>query len=403
MQFLLVFVVILLTIYILCLIGLMGGFARLRQRLRHLPLNSEAALPLVSVVVAARNEAHNLPRLLSCLAAQDYPREKYEVIIVDDRSTDATNEILASAAHRYDFLKVLHVNDILPGFAPKKRALDLGIRTARGEIILLTDADCSPPPTWTKEMARAYRDKTNIVLGYSPYRFDVPLPRLVEGMLALDYFSTAAVAAASTGWQHPLPATGTNLSYRRESFLAHGGFEKIKHWISGDDDLFVHNAAAEGWGRFAYALTREAFVPAAGPTSFRQFFHQRTRYASKGKGYAPWVTFLLVAVYLLNVLIAGSTFAVLAGYVELFVPLVSVWGIKSAVELLFLFQVASVFGERKLLWFFLPTALLHSIYVSVFGLLGLIGTFKWKGDAYEKRTVESTSEVLTQPPPRSFV
>lgn len=374
----------LLGFYCLALLVLMAGFSRLRRQAIAHPDISPDLLPSVSIVVAARNEEQNLPQLVHCLLAQQYPPEKLEMIVVDDRSEDRSWEILEKAKESDARLKPLRITDLLPGFAPKKRALDMGIRAASGDIILLTDADCTPPPGWAKSMVDRYQGETNVVLGYSPYRYDRPAASLLKGMLSLDYFSLAAVAAASTGWNRPLTATGTNLSYRRDAFLRANGFEAIKQYVSGDDDLFVHRAAEERWGKFSFALVPESFVPAAAPRTLRQFMNQRARYASKGRDYEMKVTAGLVAVYLLNVSLTVGIVGALAGTAGWVLPVAVVWGVKSLFEFSFLSRVASTFGEQRLLRYYLPAALVHPFYVTIFGCAGLLGRFQWKGGDFGK-------------------
>jgi cellulose synthase/poly-beta-1,6-N-acetylglucosamine synthase-like glycosyltransferase len=369
------------VLYAAALMILRGGLRKLSAQIPQ--EESTSVLPSVSIIVAARNEAHNLPRLLSSLMQQDYPPEKLEFIIVDDRSDDGTWSLLEEAARQHQQLRPLRVSDLQPGFAPKKRALDLAIRSARGEIILLTDADCTPPPSWTKAMVQYYRDGVAGVVGYSPYRFDRPLPRLLQGMLSLDYFSLFAVAAASSGYGRTLTASGTNFSYRRQVFLDAGGFESIKHWISGDDDLFLHEVQRNGLGRFVFALDPGAFVPAAAPASWRQFWHQRIRYASKGRQYGLAMTTGLVAVYLFNLFLVGAVFLGIVGSRDLLLTGGALWVAKALFEASFLSHAAMLFREESLLRFFIPTAIVHPFYITLFGLLGLLGSFQWKGETYE--------------------
>jgi cellulose synthase/poly-beta-1,6-N-acetylglucosamine synthase-like glycosyltransferase len=385
------------TVFLFILIGLAVLYAAalmiLRGGLRKLSTRapqgeSDRTLPTVSIVVAARNEAHHLPRLLSCLMAQDYPPGQWEIIIVDDRSDDETWSLLEEAAHRHSHIMPLRVTDLLPEIAPKKRALDLAIRSAKGEIILLTDADCTPPPTWARTMAQYYQDGVVGVVGYSPYRFDLPMPALLKGMLALDYFSLFAVAAASSGYGRTLTASGTNFSYRKQVYLDAGGFESIKQWISGDDDLFLHEVQQKQLGRFAFALDPRAYVPAAAPTGWRQFWNQRIRYASKGKQYGFGMTAGLVAVYLFNLLLVGGVAAVAAGdFVsdDWLLNAGALWFAKLLLEASFLSHAAELFQEQHLLRYFIPTAIVHPLYIILFGFLGLFAGFQWKGEAFEQK------------------
>ena len=198
---------ILLILYCLILSWLGAGLRRLSKSAPQFSAMAQSSsLPGISVIVAARNEANNLPRLIHCLQQQNYPADKIEFYIVDDRSVDGSWEILRQAARRNENFKVMRITDTLPDYAPKKRALDQAIRAAHGEILLLTDADCTPPPAWARTMAQYYGEGNVMVPGYSPYRFDYPTPRIVRGMLALDYFALAAVAAAAIGRGYPLTA-----------------------------------------------------------------------------------------------------------------------------------------------------------------------------------------------------
>jgi len=369
----------LLALYGIALGVLSGGFRRIRKDSDMvLPSRVSGVLPNVSIVVAARNEAENLPGLISCLSLLEYPTEKFEIIVVDDRSDDATWTILTETQHHYSNFKAFRITDRLPEYAPKKRALDTGIRAATGDIILLTDADCLPPPTWVGGMIQYYRDSIQVVPGYSPYVFRASTPALVRGLLSLENYANAAVAAASTGWGQPLTPTGTNLSYRRAAYLAAGGFEPIKTWVSGDDDLFMRHLAERKVGGFSYALDRGAHVPTFAPSSWRQFWNQRVRYGSKGRHHGPLVTLGVLAVFLLNVSLVAGAFAVLAGEASLLGPTVALWLLKALMEFSFLASCAPRFGETALLKYFPLAAILYPLYVSVFGFLGLFAKFRWK-------------------------
>ena len=341
--------------------------------------------PTVSIIVAARNEEENLPKLLRCLMTLDYPADKIEYAIVDDRSTDSTWDLLQRAHRKWPNLKIIQIAEEIPGFAPKKRALDSAIRATQGEILLLTDADCTPPEGWAKAMVRHFKEDTAIVPGYSPYRFDTPVPRLLRGILALDFFSLATVAAGSVGMGQPITAVGCNLCYRRSTYFAVDGFEKIKEWISGDDDLFLQLVGESKVGNANYALHPESFVPGAAPVSFRQFWNQRIRYASKSLYYKWQFTFSLLALYLFNLSIPVSVLLLGVGKTGLALPGLVVWLIKMGADYLFLKRCTRVFQQEHLMRYFLPTSILHPFYVSLFGALGSLMGFSWKNDDDTKK------------------
>ncbi len=344
--------------------------------------------PTVSVIIAARNEAENLPALIECLKTQNFPPEKIEFCIVDDRSEDASRQILKMAQSDFPRLKIVEIDDTLPNFATKKRALTEGVEATSGEILLFTDADCLPPPNWAKTMAGRFDANTAVVLGYSPYFFRKAVPSWLSGILSLDMFSLGAISAAGALLGKPATATGCNFSYTREAYKRVDGFERIKHWVSGDDDLMLHNIMASETGKCRFALERESFVPQRGPESFRQFWRQRLRWASKGLDYPLPVTLSLAAVYLLNLSVALLPFWIFLELASLTNLTLACLALKASGEFIFLAASARIFGEEHLLKYFPLTAAIHPLYVSVFAVLGVVLQFSWKDDKAPKTRPE---------------
>ena len=134
-----------------------------------LPVNDDPKkeLPLASVVIAARNEEENLPALLKDLTKQSYPLDKIEVIIVNDRSTDRTREILEEASQKYSFIRVVNINNKSKDMTPKKHALNQGINISKGEIIISTDADCRVGKNWVLSMVNSTIKSKGITVGFS--------------------------------------------------------------------------------------------------------------------------------------------------------------------------------------------------------------------------------------------
>jgi len=386
MQSILIAILIfLIAFYVTAMLLAKIGLRRLAKR-QALPSTSHnpGKWPKVAIIVSARNEAENLPGLIRCLTRQNYPRDKLEICIIDDRSEDASWSILRKAMAAHPSLRALRIDDELPYFAPKKRALDRGILQTRGEILLFTDADCRPKPSWVQSMVSFYDSDTVAVAGYSPLYYRRPVPRLIEGMLSLDMFAISAVAAASIGLGRPLTAAGGNLSYRRQTYFAAGGFEPIGQWISGDDDLFIQQIARKHLGTYAFATHPDAFSPTEAPRNWQEFHHQRIRYASKSRHYHPAMIAALVAVYLLNAFIVFGGISLLFGAMPIGLAAAAAWAIKSLAERSFIRQAANIFGERRLLPWFWPTALLHPLYIVVFAFLGLFARFKWKNETFSK-------------------
>jgi cellulose synthase/poly-beta-1,6-N-acetylglucosamine synthase-like glycosyltransferase len=334
------------------------------------------AKPSVSVVVAARNEEQQIGACLAALVAQDYPRDKLQIIVVDDRSEDGTAAIVNEVAASHPQVELLRVTACPSNWSPKKHALATGVAHARGELILCTDADCQPPPTWVSGMVSYFTPGVGLVAGFSPTTHG-PGSRLAKRLLEMDDLALACVAAGSMGVGVPLTCGGSNLAYRKEVYEQVGGFSGVEHLLSGDDDLFLHKVRITAW-RTHYARDLGTVVPSGGPRSFRQFRHQRTRHASKGFFYAPWMIALLVLIYLFHCGLLAALPAALLGLLQ---PgmLTIAYALAWVPEFLLVGWGAFLFRRRYLLPYLPLAALLYIPYIVVFAAWGTLGNFSWKG------------------------
>jgi cellulose synthase/poly-beta-1,6-N-acetylglucosamine synthase-like glycosyltransferase len=330
----------------------------------------------VSVVVAARNEEQFIALCLDALVDQSYPKDRYELIFVNDRSTDRTAEIIESYQQKHPRFIQLHMSEKVTSISPKKHALETGIRRAKGEIILTTDADCIPAKFWIQTMVNFFETDVGLVAGFSPTEA-FGRQRLFSKLLTLDSISLAALTASSFSLGRPLTVSGRNLAYRKKVFQAVNGFQEISHHISGDDDLFLHQVAQKTNWKFRYAFDPRALVKTRIPDSCKQFAQQRIRHASKGRFYSRWLKLFLAWIYLFNLLLVAlliiSFFSAKFFWLWLVILL-----IKSISEFSFLFRFARQFNYQKIFYVFPIAALLHPFYVVVFGAWGQFGKIKWK-------------------------
>ncbi len=195
--------------------------------------------PPVSVIIAAHNEDYNLQKNLPNILKQQYP--DFEVVVVNHASIDTTRDVLMDLQREFKNLKVVTIEQDLNFFKGKKFPLSIGIKSAKNELLLLTDADCKATSVnWIASMASHYTSKTEIVLGYGPYNksggFLNMLIRYDTFMIALQYFSFALMGL-------PYMGVGRNLSYRKSTFYKNKGFTSHYNIPSGDDDLFIMQIA----------------------------------------------------------------------------------------------------------------------------------------------------------------
>jgi glycosyltransferase involved in cell wall biosynthesis len=195
--------------------------------------------PPVSVIICAKNEDHNLPEFLPLILNQDY--SKYEVIVVDDCSWDNTPDVLREFEKKYDHLRVITIKEDEKHPHGKKFALMVGIKGASYDHLLLTDGDCKPlSDQWLKKMVSRFSPGKEIVLGYSKYE---KLPGLLNKLIRFDTLNIAMQYLSFAMAGKPYMGVGRNLAYKKELFFKHKGFATHYHIESGDDDLFINEAA----------------------------------------------------------------------------------------------------------------------------------------------------------------
>ncbi|MFQ5603667.1 MAG: glycosyltransferase [bacterium] len=342
--------------------------------------------PSVSIIVAARNEEFHIAACLQALVNQTYLADKFEIVVIDDRSEDRTPEIVAQIAARQPRIKLLKITESSPHIAPKKRALDLGIRQAHGEIIFTTDADCTPSPEWLSEMVKYFELEVGMVAGYNPYRMENKT--VLNEMLQLDYFAMACVAAAAAGHNYPLSCSGGNLAYRKKLYLELDGFAARRGLVSGDDDLFLEQVRDKTEWKIRFAAHPGTFVPTAPPATFLEFVHQRIRYASKGLHYSLPTRWTLMTLFLMNSLLALG-FVSLLFLPELFSLWLAAYFIKSLAEFGFLKNGQKVFQIKFRTATFLFASFVHPFYIVSAAILGQFARFLWKGQSF-RTTVHET-------------
>lgn len=326
----------------------------------------------ISVIVPARNEEQNIGPLLESMKNQTYPAALFEVIVVDDNSTDNT----AAIAKSFSFVKLVHLQfENITAY--KKKAIETGIAAASGELIVTTDADCTVPENWLKTIASFY-EQTNAVLIAAPVRMD-GRHSFFQLFQSLDFLVLQGITAASVQKKIHNMCNGANLAYERKAFYEVNGFSGIDHIASGDDMLLMHKFAMRFPGRIVYLLSKDAIVTTKPAGTWQEFFSQRIRWASKATHYNDIKIFsVLFLVYFFNL----SLLALLvAGFwnLKLWLALGVLVLCKTVVEFFFIYPVAKFYGSQSLLNYFILFQPLHILYTVIAGWLGLIGKFEWKG------------------------
>jgi len=327
----------------------------------------------ISVIIAARNEEENITGLIHALQQQTYPEELFEIILVDDHSTDATVAI----AQLYDKVKVLLLQGGSALNSHKKKAIGMGIAEATGDLIVTTDADCFPPPGWLETIA-AFKEETDAVFIAAPVSF-LCNSSLLQTFQVMDFMVLQGITGAAVFKKHLAMSNGANLAYERKVFYEAGGFKDIDHIASGDDMLLMHKIARLYPSRIHYLKSTAAIVPTLPMKTWKAFLNQRIRWASKATQYNDRRIFpVLLLVYLVNLslpvlLIAGCRNTRFFLYALVFVL------IKTLAEIPLFSNLAQFFDRRWTVRLFPLFQPLHICYTILSGFLGQFGKYEWKG------------------------
>lgn len=296
----------------------------------------------VSIVICAKNEYYNLLKNLPLVLKQDY--KDFEVVVVNDASTDETKDLLQDFEREYSNLSIVHIAQNLNFFSGKKFALSLGIKSAKNEWLLLTDADCEPISNqWLKNMASVFTSKTDIVLGYTHFKaskgFLNMLIRFDNLFYAIQYLSYALIGKPFTG-------VGRNLAYRKSLFYKSQGFISHYKLESGDDDLFINRVATKK--NTSIEIGHDSFTLSESKRGLGSWIIQKQRQSVVAR-YYKWNTKFLLRKFKLSQLLFYSLLIYLSvvNYNNLIV--FSLFGLRLFTQLFIIKKCMNILNEQRLL------------------------------------------------------
>ncbi|MEX0602891.1 MAG: glycosyltransferase [Bacteroidota bacterium] len=336
-----------------------------------------APLPFVSILVAARNEEGTIQRCLHALLAQEYPPDFWEVIIVDDGSTDRTGERVRAIAKENPPVSLISLpNDDVGRIGRKPTALDQGIRKARGEVILTTDADCSMGRQWVRTMV-------SMVTGQSVFVAGPVLEKGGRSLFArlqqLEFLGLVTTTAGLIGSGRPIICNGANLAFKKSVYFAAGGFGEGNH--SCDDEVMMQRILHRNLGKVDFAALPEAIVTTRPSERFSDFWRQRTRWASKHNHYEnPSVLVRVISIYIFFVLLLlGIILAPFSPFMGT-VALIVLSG-KMLFEYITLRAGSQRFRVPLSIPEFFLAQIFHIPYIVLAGAAGQFRSVEWKGRA----------------------
>lgn len=345
------------------------------SRLVYFRKNNQAHKTFVSVLIAARNEEDKLEKTIKDILAQNYPKHLFELIIVDDHSTDKTTEIILSYSSQG--VRLIKLNEDQPLNSYKKKAIAEAIKISTGELIITTDADCRMGVDWLNTIVSCYEEYDYKMISSPVSYFEEK--SFFEEMQTLEFLYLIGLGASTIGNKMPSTCNGANLAYKKEVFLELKGFTGIDDLASGDDELLLHKVASKYPDGIGFCKSREAIVYTHAKTTLNEFMQQRKRWASKSTKYKNKNLVVLgVTLWLFNLFILLNF--VLGFFESTFwtLTLISLF-CKFLVELAFLVPMCNFAKRPKLLWYLPFLTIIHIIYFILIGILGNSGKYNWKG------------------------
>lgn len=417
--------------YILLISFFAHGLNKLPKiNINNLQSQEELIFSRFSVIIAARNEENNILKCLNSLALQDYPNNLFEVIVVNDQSTDTTEQII----NQFIETATINIKQLFTsGNGGKKEALSIGILASSGAKIITTDADCIVPFCWISEMNRWFQ-ATDAVFITGPVSLQ-PQNGLFNTFQCLEFNSLLASTAGSIGQGMPIMSNGANMGFDLQAYhnilnnysnnlnnislplkkseqehkypdndniafntiaIQHNDLMR-QNYASGDD-IFMMLALKRYYGsnKIAFMNSPNAMVITETQPTLRDFLSQRTRWVSKSRGYSDWqVIYTAVSIFGFNSILLFSIFlALLQGitgipstpviYYLLPAVTISLFATKTVTDAFLLSRYLKRFGQDKLVRFLLLIELPVSFYTVFIGVLGNFKSFQWKGRAVKR-------------------
>jgi len=363
---------------------IIAGYLKNWHGLNYLTVkNNLENIPYISVVVAARDEEKNITQCIQSLLKQDYPVDKFEILIIDDFSTDKTAELIKKFEASQTNVKYLsstakwHEKIIV---SYKREAIQTGINASKGKYILLTDADCIVPTSWITSFSEQFIKEDSVFIG-GPVVISEKKPTLLTSFQALDMIGMMVITGAGYQSGNQLLANGANMGFSKQVFNELGGYTQFPNKASGDDIFLLHHFHHNHPKRIRFLKSLSAVVVTQPEYSIKSFLRQRIRWASKNNAYKEMninVSLSVLFMVSLTIIILGVLSILQAriffpGFCVLFI-------FKFFSDYLLQLEAIRFFNKRTLAKYFFLSQNIHTIYIALIGIMAsLFPFYYWKG------------------------
>jgi len=334
-------------------------------------------LPKISILVALRDEEQTLKPCVESLLQLDYPKESFEILLINDRSSDRTPELIEELKKKSDQIKTLHIKSGIPGLSGKANAIAQGMENCSGELILVTDGDCRVPPSWAKEHAAYYQQNVGMVGGFTLLDEKNDGAALFGKIQSLDWAYLLSVGTGFMGFGIPLSVLGNNFSFRREAYEEVGGYRNMGFTIIEDFALMKTLVKKTSW-KVLYPIDSKMLVYSHPMSTIIKFYRQRKRWSAGGKEVGFYGKFLMLISVMVHLLIPISFF--IFNFQLSFLALLGVL----LADFSLLFRTIGLVRRRDLLKYFLLWEGFYFLYTILFTPVLLFPTtVKWKNISYQ--------------------
>jgi cellulose synthase/poly-beta-1,6-N-acetylglucosamine synthase-like glycosyltransferase len=343
------------------------------KRQNKLPISP--VLNSFSIVISARNEAGFINQCLQSIINQNYDANQFEIIVINDHSTDDTLGILSqfNIQHSTFNISIIDLADF-DKIYNKKQAITKGIELAKFDYIILTDADCTRGNNWLKTINQ-FINISSAKMVYAPVEFAAK--NIFEKLQALEFAGLVGVGAAAMELKYPNMCSAANLIFEKKVFFEVNGYADNMHVISGDDEFLMHKIFKKYPNQVQFLHQKEAIVLTGANGTLSQLTEQRKRWVSKSTKYENrYITFILIMAYFYNISMVVNLFIDwhLAFHQIVF---------KTLIEGIFLVTILKLFGKTKLILLLPLAEIFHVLYVIIIGIWANFGTYNWKGRTHK--------------------
>lgn len=363
LTYIFIFIII---IYVLIILGFIIGFNSI-----DLNINEQNSTTTFSVVIPFRNEENNLQNLLDSIQNISYPTSRFEIICIDDDSSDNSVKIIKEFCKKSD-LNIIIKNNKRVSNSPKKDALSVAITEAKYKWIITTDADCIVPKKWLQTF-------NNYIVKYEPKMLVAPVKLIgnttfLEQFQIIDFLSMQGATIGGFGIKQPFMANGANLCYQKEIFLTINGFSSNNDIASGDDVFLLEDFLMHDKKRVHFIKSKEVLVETYVQQNWSDLINQRKRWAAKAPKFNNNFTKLIgVFVFLSNIGVLISFF------ILTFQPFIF-WVImtKYLVDSILIYKTAKFYKQSICFTQYLKTLIFYPFFTTYIAIISLLTKFSWK-------------------------